>query len=1591
VDTVHKLAEIRSTCSSEHWTDFKPDRLAQDKELVITKPVKIQHPTDLILLPFLPVAEELHGTGEIWHTWATGGSGVYDWSMVDPSIATVEGSAVVQSVRAGKTVLVVRDHRNWYNRASINVEVAVINQLAWIEEQSEIRAAPSELEEVALRQEKEVPQGELRTLSLVARDSLGRKFTNCTAVRPSFEVKTDNGIFAHGDPEAATNQRHPHSPPVPKYDQIRDYVLSNDNYDLLMLRQRFDEQRWAMLKEDLQDEGATLGMPREDDYWMDQLVIFHNNFGICAQHNVQGEAEGLDRLKASFLVHDYLNGPSRLLESEFAEIAVYSPLRTAEPRYKPFFSDLYSVSQLGQEYQSFDGFYRDGIIDLQFGNSITWKVLGGTNFWQDFQEKYLTQWSTEPLRTEPKGLDGGGDAIHVAKARERATEFDMEVTCLAPRSHEQMGRSQRVILHLDQRSQLTRHLLRPARHHGQVQVHCEPPRGVRLLWAQENRTAEWLERPYWHLPRSRVIFSQRTHYVLVNSEHHVRYLMLDAEERVSLNHSSVATQVQSSDESMAEASLMRRGGYAASYFPAVASGDYDKRHVQFKNVTGTVYLEATSSAYFAGLLKADPEALHPAPSGGWFGASASPAVADGPGDGTDLGGDYAEGVSGGTAKFPHARVFDRLVVEVVRNVDVEPKYKSLYIGAGTQTYRLRILNGSGHFSVTLNNTALAELQHRDREIMLTPKAIGGLEVRVEDLELPGSEDATSDVLISDIARLTLGSPRTLIEKGDGVPLTVSAFDNFGVEFDEDQYALMAFDIETETTGLLRTQGGLQTEPIKAEHPRKFWAHGREAGIYQSQAYTYRWPHLLQALSGERGEALSGDLGDRHTIVSEVLRIEVFPLLEIIPPSLLITPNMRYTLQIVGGPQTTSRAPQVDGSHVEIRFEIAERDGHIASVGQDREVTGLQVGDATLHYEIIQLRTQHQASLGSLYEAGQPGELGKVVSTRTVPIRVRLVTDIEIPYAHRRQVYSGSLVRGIAVLKYNQEYFHHGIAPISYDWNCTQSRVLQLDLPTKQELAASHGIAGNLVQTSRVVRDGARDNDWATFTSSFNSSSIYATASQEGDAVLSVLLAIEYPELYRDEQNWFSTSVTLKVTQKLTISVPEYSDSTAQQTHLYLLPPNTRTKIETNRQTRLRLGYSQQSVYDRSTGSYHYQESTSPIISLVNDEAIRTFDKYGKVTVIVEEGQAFSDQVVMLNVLIADVYTIATMRTYDALSLPLGSSLTLPIHLQNEHAHMFAENIEGLEVGILQSHPRVVSVQLDHYNQTMTLVSLGSGDCNVVLYLVDRQYIFDVIRVRVSSIVKPLSPVFLHVGGEVAFRVESTEDLGSSHPIDQQNSYDRSAMRWSTSDAYTLDIEARTGKAVGLQEGKAEVMLSQHTNTASIVHVSKVQYAQVDPLSPLVINTDAEAGTIGEGPEVRVRVKFYLAKQTEELMPTVQDADGITLIRQNVGIRCQSDNPQFVQVRGEVSELEGYYCVVSYVPGSDIRGMPRFVKVGVTAVGESTHGKMLYSERVTEFEVQLTSDIRVETRFRNGIHLDRSHRAAHIAVFSSTDFKVDFDY
>jgi len=84
-------------------------RLMLDVEFLLTKPVKIMHPLDYILLPYI------HLTGQVWNTHATGGSGIYTWFAEDPEVIQVEGTVQIKSLKLGKTHLVVQDHKNPHN------------------------------------------------------------------------------------------------------------------------------------------------------------------------------------------------------------------------------------------------------------------------------------------------------------------------------------------------------------------------------------------------------------------------------------------------------------------------------------------------------------------------------------------------------------------------------------------------------------------------------------------------------------------------------------------------------------------------------------------------------------------------------------------------------------------------------------------------------------------------------------------------------------------------------------------------------------------------------------------------------------------------------------------------------------------------------------------------------------------------------------------------------------------------------------------------------------------------------------------------------------------------------------------------------------------------------------------------------------------------------------------------------------------------------------------------------------------------------------------------------------------------------------
>lgn len=70
-----------------------------------------------------------------------------------------------------------------------------------------------------------------------------------------------------------------------------------------------------------------------------------------------------------------------MLESEFAEVAIYKPLNTLLPVIPDAYNHFYSQSQVGQEFANFDSFFVKDRIALLPGTQTEWTVVGGSNFW----------------------------------------------------------------------------------------------------------------------------------------------------------------------------------------------------------------------------------------------------------------------------------------------------------------------------------------------------------------------------------------------------------------------------------------------------------------------------------------------------------------------------------------------------------------------------------------------------------------------------------------------------------------------------------------------------------------------------------------------------------------------------------------------------------------------------------------------------------------------------------------------------------------------------------------------------------------------------------------------------------------------------------------------------------------------------------------------------------------------------------------------------------------------------------------------------------------------------------------------------------
>lgn len=122
-----------------------------------------------------------------------------------------------------------RDHKNHNNWDAIEIEVAQLNQFTWIEEKVEIKSGTPTAPAVAAKSDQaNKALGEIRVLSLVALDSKGRKFTNCTAVRPDYELKGETFVRVSDNYDSQTRGT--------KYELVKKFVGATTSEELILTR-----------------------------------------------------------------------------------------------------------------------------------------------------------------------------------------------------------------------------------------------------------------------------------------------------------------------------------------------------------------------------------------------------------------------------------------------------------------------------------------------------------------------------------------------------------------------------------------------------------------------------------------------------------------------------------------------------------------------------------------------------------------------------------------------------------------------------------------------------------------------------------------------------------------------------------------------------------------------------------------------------------------------------------------------------------------------------------------------------------------------------------------------------------------------------------------------------------------------------------------------------------------------------------------------------------------------------------------------------------------------------------------------------------
>ena len=660
--------------------------------------------------------------------------------------------------------------------------------------------------------------------------------------------------------------------------------------------------------------------------------------------------------------------------------------------------------------------------------------------------------------------------------------------------------------------------------------------------------------------------------------------------------------------------------------------------------------------------------------------------------------------------------------------------------------------------------------------------------------------------------------------------------------------------------------------------------------------------------------------EQIVIKSNFIMIDVFPPLEIVPNEVLLLPGSKYSLNYRGGPE-----PNKYGVY-NIHLQWTVEDESIASVDSLAGlVNALKVGEVRVTLKMIRKQNTLTQAFGK--------------------VRVRLATSVGIlGMGPGRMVLVDSATRLIAQVYYYGEEFTDATMAALFTW--------------KSNSPAVYSIFQENEDTSKQI-------------------AVTGLALAGGKSDITLHVDIQYPEEYRSQEHTFTSKVTATVDSSLISQSPSHRchsyitfncDSEFPRwldSLIFLLPPNSAYKLPVNKD---------------SKATYKCLECREDFLKVSDSGLLTAGSVRGESSVVIQNNRVKGD-VHLASVIVADIESIHIDKSYTSRTIALGSELEFDIIYQDSAARSYPRGFDyGIDVGVEVSNSKVLTASLENRNSTLRIYSQYAGDTIIKVFLNKNAKVKDVLKVSVTSVMKPVSPVHLHLGGEVQFETTHSTPAGV-------------VGLWSTENPTVLTVSDK-GLARSLQEGDTYVHYREKSmDLRSLVSVQRVRSVELGPSAPSVITNYERHPNFRESFKVPLRL-FADSDKTREIYKLSSEQK--KNIKQNIHVKCSSSShSDFVFVESEIDKADkdrstdepGFGCVVT--PNVNPSTTSQAGKELVINVLVGSKGKSLYSFE-TSVKVPFVSKFTIPSQDKQIVLYGRTSSHSVLVAGSCGSLQVNTD-